>query len=469
LEQAIADHPDDPAGYYHLGMWHASEQRPSDALAALDQTLALAGALPVPPVYLAPTYILKVASLIALGEHALALAVAPDAETVCKGEPDYWFNIGIAHQAVPDHDSALAAFRRCLALRGAQPYMAEHGTRGWKTCLAMAASFDALDNRPAAMAARWESLRDFPGQPVLHGKLWAQAWLDGDDAGKAECHDLWQALPTQARTTIAALAIDTLATMGAWEPAEILARDLLGQMPPGERSAIVARLAELFRRRGAAMERAALLMACQQEPGVLRLMADDQRQQGDWVGYERSCRQLIAAGEDLADAQAGLGAALLRQGDADGADAALQAAISHGSTDASVWNNLGVIALGRQQVEAAEGHFRTAVRLQPDHFSANLNLVRTAWWRQDMPDAQTQLATAVGVLEGLIVTGPSGAQQAAVADLEALQRYFRGWDMRRTRQAEMAVPPGTDEFLATVFRAWQVIGGRLAKQRNAGG
>lgn len=467
LTQAVEDQPDDPAAHHHLGMWHWAERRPDEALSAFERSLALGGDTEV-PAYRRATHTLRVASLVALDRQGDALAAAAEAAGICEEEPDYWFNVGLAQQALGEHETAIETFGRCLGLRGTMPYMAEHGTRGWKAGLALANSLDALQRQVQAMAVRWESLRDFPAQPLLHGKLWAQAFLDRDAEARAEALRLWHALPSDTRSEVATIAVDTLAALGAWGQAEVLGCETFGQLPEGSRGPLVTRLADLFERRGADMERFALLMAARNEAGVGWLLAQDQLRHGDWHGFEQTCRQLIDAGQDVAEAAGGLGMALLRAGDADGAEAALTLAQQHGSSDAGVWNNLGVIALGRRQVEAAERYFLQAVAVRPDHVSANLNLVRTAWYYQDPAKASARLAAVMAQIE-LMLAGDSLAHlQAAVRELEALHGYFRAWDMRRQRNPQLECPPGTDAFIAEVYRAWQVVGGRLAALKAAG-
>jgi tetratricopeptide (TPR) repeat protein len=462
LTQMVADRPQDPSAHHHLGVWHWAERRPDEALAAFEQALALSGGDDPAPAYLRATHTLRVASQVALSRFTDALEAAGEAAAACEGEPDYWFNVGLAQQGLGEHEAAVATFLRCLDLRGTVPYMAEHGTRGWKAGLAMATSFDALDRRDAAMVARWDSLRDFPVQPVLHGKLWAQALLDRNAEANTEAHRIWQAGAPAQQGRVAAVAVETLAGVSAWQAAERLSVELFAQLPEGSRGPLAVLLAGLFERRGAAMERFALLMASQQEPGVGWLLAQDQQRHGDWSGFERTCRRLVESGEQVAEAAAGLGMALLRAGDGVAADSALKLALQHGSNDANVWNNLGVIALGRRQVDEAEQHFLHATMVRQDHVSAYLNLVRTSWYFQEPTKATARLATVMALMDGLFAQGPGPHLLAAIQELEALHGYFRGWDMRRQRDPHLVGPEGTDAFIAAVYRSWQVVGRRLA-------
>jgi tetratricopeptide (TPR) repeat protein len=268
LERVIADDPEDVAGHHYLGMSYASADRPAEALMAFERALALADRRAVTPALLTTTCTLQVTCLVALGRFADALAAADKAVRPCLGEPDYWYQVGLAHRGLDDHPAAIAAFRRCLALRGSHPYRGELATRGWKACLALSESFAALGNREAAMATRWEALRDCHFLPELHGRLWGQAWLDGDAPARQEAHDIWLTLPDHDRMHVAAVCIDAMACLSAWPEAEAAAWEFLDQLPAGHRRAVVVRLAELLRRRGATAAREALLQASQHEPGM---------------------------------------------------------------------------------------------------------------------------------------------------------------------------------------------------------
>jgi tetratricopeptide (TPR) repeat protein len=459
LEQTVADHPDDPATHHHLGMWYWAEQRPHEALAAFEKALALATGLPAEPAYLITSRILQVASHVVLGQYPQALDAAKTAEDCCGGEPDYWFNVGLAHQGLADHEATLATFQRCLELRGTQPYMAEHGTRGWKALLAMANSYEALGDRTAAMARRWQALQDFPFQPVLHARLWAQAWLDDDRASQAEANRLWQTLPPEMRVQVAAMCLETIESLDAWPLAEGIAREFLLVLPLTHAGDMILRYAALLHRRGALPD--GLEQRLSTLDGICRPLADHLKAVGDWAGFLRVCRVALAESIDVVYLGASLGSALLQAGETEAAAEVLQMAADQGATDANVWNNLGVIALQRKAVEEATAHFHKAVALQPAHVAANLNLIRTAWWRQDMEQATLRLGAVMQALERLIQAPVGNQLDAAMQDLAALYGYFREWDQRRRQDPTIVSPPGVDAFLQTLHVIWHLVGARL--------
>ncbi len=146
-------------------------------------------------------------------------------------------------------------------------------------------------------------------------------------------------------------------------------------------------------------------------------------------------------------------AQLLAHGDVAGAETALRLAIAEDAGDPQTWNKLGLLALSRQQIAEAQGHFLQAVRLQPAHLSANLNLVRTAWWFNEPGMAGDRLNQAVASLIAMLDGPPAGHAAGAVRDFIDLHTYFQRWD-----QANPGVrSDGVAAFLAAFAVAWQQI------------
>ena len=463
LAQCMTDEPDQPVHHHYAGMVHRAAGRLEPALDAFAEAVRLAAPLSPPPNFLPATHTLQLACLVALGQHEEGIVLAARYRTVCAGEPDFWFNVGLARQGTDDHGLAIAAFQRCLDLDGQPAYMAELGVCGWKSWLAIAESETALGHAAASREAAWAAVRGHGRLPMEHGYLWATAVLTDDAARMAEARALWDAIPVPAYADlVAGCVIDTLSA----NVAEALAREWGGRfleaLPDGHRLAMILRLAKL---EAAGTGQVAFLASHVQEPGVGPYLGQLLLEADDWLAFEELCSHLLALSLEPAYAHAGIGNVRLRNGDPTGAEAAFLQAVAHGATDANLWNNLGVITMNRRNVEEAEGHFLHAVSLDAGHFSANLNLVRTAWWFKEPQTARAWLAKAVTALHGLLQEAFSGPTANALTDFQALHTYFQKWDMSRHRKPDMAIPPGADDLLADLYQAGQAIALKVAQSR----
>jgi len=123
------------------------------------------------------------------------------------------------------------------------------------------------------------------------------------------------------------------------------------------------------------MERAADLFP--KNPVFLANLAEMRRRSGDEAGGLEAARLAVAAGPDVAIAQANLGIALYAAGDLDGAEAAQKAALEINPRQPRAVNNLGSIARDRGDRVAAVDFYRRALRLAPsdDDIVTNLGTV----------------------------------------------------------------------------------------------
>ncbi|MBC7541122.1 MAG: tetratricopeptide repeat protein [Candidatus Sericytochromatia bacterium] len=468
LAQSIATEPADPAHHHHLGMVYWSTGQFPESLAALTEAIRLSAAVSEPMAFLKVAHTLQIACLVNLQQSAEALDLATACEGLCAAEPDYWFNVGLARQALGQHAAAIAALQRCLAPPTSVPYMAEMGTRTWKPWLRMAQSYAALADPAACLDAQWAALHLHRRLPDVHGRLWAFAVLADDGQRIATADRMWRQLTNDAdRARVIEFAWDVLVANDTSVSAQGWADQWLPDLGHGHRLGLVVRQARLAGEAGGPAAQIAVLAAHFAEPGISPYLGQLYVETGDWNAYEALCQTLLTDDRDLAYAHLGIGNLFLRQGDIDGAEAAFRQATALGSDEPNLWNNLGLIALSRRKVAEAEQHFLATVRLDPDHFSANLNLIRTAWFAKDAARATACLATAVASLKSLLEKPYTAPTVAATHDFFALYTYFQRWDLSRHRNAATVVPDGADAFLKALYQAWQVISARQFAKHQA--
>ena len=465
IELSLREEPDEPRHYYHLGTIHWAADRHREALAALETGARKAERQHPPHAQLALIQTLRIACLVALGNHSQALSLAETCDPLCAAETDYWYAVGHARQAQGERQAAITAFRRALEAERRPGGESVIGVSPWQSWLAIAEAQDALGDPAAGRDARWQALRTNAHLRDAHGDLWARAVLTGDRERAAEAWQRWKTTADPAdQAYIAERTMDGLMADGAPDVASNWAWPNLNDLQPGHRLGLLLRLTRMTPTRPAQL---ALLEAHRQEPGIGPVLGQLYLEIGDWTAYERLCQTLIREGRELGFAHLGQGNVRLRQGDLDGAEAALRQAGDLAPAEPNVWHSLGVIALNRQDVAGAADHFRHAVALRPDHVAANLALVRTSLWLHGRgslhvpDDCRNHLANAVAAITLLLDQEPSPVAQGALRDLEALVTYVQRWSQERRTDPPFEAPAGADAFLADLTTAWQALSSRI--------
>lgn len=166
-------------------------------------------------------------------------------------------------------------------------------------------------------------------------------------------------------------------------------------------------------------------------------------EQGDWAEAERSLRTFLAPDANRGHAVAThlLGQAQLQLRKHDDAERTLAIAVKLAPKDADVWNDLGLVHSGKRRFANARQYFAWAVKLDPRHAAARLNLAVTA---QQLGDKRGALQTYREYL----------ALAPAAPDAEGIRAVIRQLE---AQTGGAPLPPGLTNAPGTVKVVTNVV------------
>lgn len=157
---------------------------------------------------------------------------------------------------------------------------------------------------------------------------------------------------------------------------------------------------------------------------------------GNYAEAETRFREAVAVEPGSADAQFGLGNALVRQGKLEDAEAAYQAVLAIDPSMSSAHANLGVVYYQQNDLVRAGESFKAALEISPGDAQSLYHLAAVRIQENDLTEAETLLNQARDLDPGLaevyyglgVLYKLTGRQQDAIAAFERFIEVGPGQD-----------------------------------------
>ncbi|MBC7545218.1 MAG: tetratricopeptide repeat protein [Candidatus Sericytochromatia bacterium] len=399
LDRVLKEEPESPFHHFNMGVALRVADRLAEAIPYFRQAIELCVGQGITPMYMATAYNYLIASLVSTGRLTEAIEMAGTCEYYCQDQPDYWLNMGIAHDKLGDNHAAIKMFERCLDLRSSSaPILADRGAMTWKPYAGIGSAYLKLGETEKGERYLRMAIKENPKNMDLRKVLLGYAIQRGEfvrvesdlrgmltEAVQPErrvvYQDLANLLLSRARPDDAVLLLEG-AVAEAVDHAAVL---------PGAVSDL-ARCYQMTDRKDQALS---LMQQYRMQAGVFEALSGLYCSEKDWPALSELCDALLANGIGEAFAHAYRGVARFEVGEVDAAEADFRAAIALNEGDYESWNNLGVVALHHEKIDEAEICYRKALVLQPKYFTASFDLGKIAQHRGDLTAAYAFFQQAV--------------------------------------------------------------------------